>query len=343
MKYQSVSVFPAFIALFLAVNIFCQTPAPDAPPVLKDATSGTDASELFQVGEVRGAVNSKAVYLPKPVYPNEAREAGAEGKVTVQITIDEDGNVISANALSGHSLLKNVSEETARRTKFRIARDAAGQAVQTNGVLAYSFAIQKAGWTKIGYDLAILAKAPTLRNFPAASIAKTFQPEWTQESEMLGKIAEMKSAEIETPVAAPINNRPFIRRDIQKMSNGSGVASMRMEVQLPILNPPTPERIAISQNLISSLQSRLGNDALSLWQFNLGVNLSKALWLFRNPVERSNAAQILRQTAENAPPNVTPEVLAELQKLIAVFARKTRAMETEGEIGKSLSVIFRSK
>lgn len=336
MKHQFASLFPAFVALFFAVNTFCQT------PVLKDATSGTDASELFQVGDVRGAVNSKAVYLPKPAYPIDAREAGAEGKVTVQITIDEDGNVVSANALSGHSLLKNVSEETARRTKFRIARDVAGQAVQINGVLTYSFAIQKAGWTKTGYDLAILEKAPTLRNFPAASIARAFQPEWTKESEMLEKIAEMKGAESETPVAVPINNRPFIRRDIQKMSNGSGVASMRMEVQLPILNPPTPERIAISQNLISSLQSRLGNDALSLWQFNLGVNLSKALWLFRNPVERSNAAQILRQAAENAPPNVSAEVLTEMQKLIAVFERKTRTMETDSEIGKSLSVIFRS-
>src|SRR5688572_32827123 len=45
-----------------------------------------------------GVLNSKAVSLPRPEYPAEARAAGLEGVVYVEVTIDEEGNVISAVA-----------------------------------------------------------------------------------------------------------------------------------------------------------------------------------------------------------------------------------------------------
>ena len=47
-----------------------------------------------------GVLNGKAVSLPKPAYPAIARQAHAAGTVTVQVTIDENGNVISAHAIS---------------------------------------------------------------------------------------------------------------------------------------------------------------------------------------------------------------------------------------------------
>ncbi len=292
---------------------------------------------------MRGIVNAKAIYLAKPVYPIEAREGGAEGAVRVEITIDEDGNVISANAVSGHPLLKIASEEAARKTKFRISRRPDGQAVQATGVLVYKFAIEKASWSKIGYDLAILEKTPTLRSFSVPTISKAFQPEWANELELLEKIAEMKRAEIERQANAPEDNQPVFRRSIERKPDGGIVSSMRGEMRLPIPNPPTPERISVSQNLISSLQSRLGNDELSLWQFNLGVNLSKALEIYRNPNERSNAAQILRQFSQDAPQDAPAEILNELQKLIAIFEKGKPTMDTHNEIGRSLSAIFRSK
>src|SRR5687768_264289 len=45
-----------------------------------------------------GVLNGKAVSLPKPAYPAEAREVKAEGAVAVDIVIDETGSVISAAA-----------------------------------------------------------------------------------------------------------------------------------------------------------------------------------------------------------------------------------------------------
>lgn len=342
MKCQSVLVFSIFAGLVLTFNTFSQLVAPKTPPVLKDEANPAAASELFQVGDVRGAVKNKGIYLAKPVYPNEAREAGAEGKVSVEITIDEEGNVSAAKGVSGHPLLQTPSEDAARRTKFRILRDDSGQAIKSSGVLNYNFAIQKAGWSKIGYDLAILEKIPTLLNFSVSIIAKAFQPEWTNELELLGKIAELKRVEAVSPPAALPSIR-FNSQISEKKWNGMVIKSTPDENSLLIPNPPTPERVLISQNLISSLQSRLGNDQMSFWQFNLGINLSKALWLYRNPKERLNTAQIVRQSADNAPEGASAEVLTELRNLAAVFEGQESRSDIDYEIRKSLSIIFRNK
>ena len=65
-----------------------------------------------------GTLNARAVTLPQPQYPDIARAAKAEGQVTVEVTIDEQGNVIEARAISGHPLLQGASVKAARQAKF---------------------------------------------------------------------------------------------------------------------------------------------------------------------------------------------------------------------------------
>lgn len=50
-------------------------------------------------------LNSGAVMLGKPKYPQAAKAVRASGKVEVQVLINELGNVVSAEAISGHPLL----------------------------------------------------------------------------------------------------------------------------------------------------------------------------------------------------------------------------------------------
>src|ERR1051326_7026592 len=50
-----------------------------------------------------GVLNGKAISLPKPAYPAIAKAAHAAGTVTVQVLIDENGNVVSAKAISSIS------------------------------------------------------------------------------------------------------------------------------------------------------------------------------------------------------------------------------------------------
>lgn len=129
------------------------------PPVRRGITTilGTESSSEFKgvlgseppaPGEARprgaiagGVLNGKAVVLPKPAYPAIARQAHASGIVTVQVVIDEEGNVISAHAVSGHPLLQAVSVEAARNSKFSPTR-LSGQPVKVTGVITYNFVAQ---------------------------------------------------------------------------------------------------------------------------------------------------------------------------------------------------------
>ncbi len=85
-----------------------------------------------------GVINGKATYLPKPNFSAAAKAVGASGTVSVQITIDLNGNVISANAVSGHPLLKADCERVARMTKFSQTL-LSNQAVKATGILTYNF------------------------------------------------------------------------------------------------------------------------------------------------------------------------------------------------------------
>jgi len=88
-----------------------------------------------------GVLNGKAVNLVKPSYPAIARSAHAAGAVQVQVLIDENGNVISAHAVSGHPLLQAAAVQAARASKFTPTK-LSGQPVKVNGVIIYNFVAQ---------------------------------------------------------------------------------------------------------------------------------------------------------------------------------------------------------
>lgn len=85
-----------------------------------------------------GALTGSATSLPKPLYPPAAKAVGAQGKVDVQVVIDESGRVISATAVNGNPLLRQAAEDAARKAKFD-ATTLSGVPVKVTGVIAYSF------------------------------------------------------------------------------------------------------------------------------------------------------------------------------------------------------------
>ncbi len=88
-----------------------------------------------------GVLNGKAINLPKPAYPAAARSVRATGAVMVQITVNEKGEVISANAVSGHPLLRAAAVQAARQTRFAPTK-LSGQPVKVTGVLTFNFSGQ---------------------------------------------------------------------------------------------------------------------------------------------------------------------------------------------------------
>lgn len=85
-----------------------------------------------------GVLNGRAVSLPKPSYPAVARAARQTGTVTVQVTIDENGSVISARAVSGPPLLQASAVQAAYGAKFSPTK-LSGQPVKVTGVITYNF------------------------------------------------------------------------------------------------------------------------------------------------------------------------------------------------------------
>jgi TonB family protein len=84
-----------------------------------------------------GNMTGRAVSLPKPAYPSTAKQSGANGQVIVQVTVDEEGNVLSASAVSGHPLLRRPAEAAARQAKF--ASNIGGMNSKATGVVVYNF------------------------------------------------------------------------------------------------------------------------------------------------------------------------------------------------------------
>jgi protein TonB len=110
------------------VVIADEPPPPEPKPVPRAPISG-------------GVLNGKALSLPHPPYPQIAKAAHASGTVVVQVLIDENGNVVSARAVSGHPLLQAVAVAAARGARFSPTK-LSGQPVKVTGVIQYNFVAQ---------------------------------------------------------------------------------------------------------------------------------------------------------------------------------------------------------
>ncbi len=85
-----------------------------------------------------GELNSRAVKLQIPVYLQDAKRLGIQGKVLVQIMIDEKGSVTSAKSTSGNALLRGSAEDAACRSKFKPVL-VSNQPVKATGFIIYNY------------------------------------------------------------------------------------------------------------------------------------------------------------------------------------------------------------
>jgi TonB family protein len=85
-----------------------------------------------------GVLNGKAISLPKPAYPAEARDIGASGVINVRVLVDESGQVISVTAEQGHPALQRAAEAAARQARFQQATSS-GQFARVSGIVTYNF------------------------------------------------------------------------------------------------------------------------------------------------------------------------------------------------------------
>lgn len=85
-----------------------------------------------------GVFQGSATRRVEPTYPPLAKAARVSGSVVVEVTVDEEGNVISARALSGHPLLKDAAVGAARGWRFKPTL-LQGEPVKVIGTITFNF------------------------------------------------------------------------------------------------------------------------------------------------------------------------------------------------------------
>ncbi len=109
-----------------------------------------------------GVFQGSATRRVEPVYPPLAKAARISGSVVVEVTIDEEGNTISARAISGHPLLKDSAVAAASGWRFSQTK-LQGVPVRVIGTITFNFSLDGPGEIeKLNEQLAANPNSPEL-------------------------------------------------------------------------------------------------------------------------------------------------------------------------------------
>lgn len=109
-----------------------------APETVKEVVPET-APDFVNLGTITAA---DAVRMVGPIYNPMAKRSNITGKVIVALVLDEEGNVTSAKADSGHQLLRDSAEAAARKSKFKPAMFN-GKPVKGKASITYNFTMNE--------------------------------------------------------------------------------------------------------------------------------------------------------------------------------------------------------
>ena len=113
-------------------------PAMRAPDSLPRADSSEPPPPPAETRKTAVIIKAEALQRIQPDYPGNARLARQEGTVKVELSINERGDVIAAQVVSGASLLRPAAAAAARRWKFKPAtRD--GKPVASVSTVIFNF------------------------------------------------------------------------------------------------------------------------------------------------------------------------------------------------------------
>jgi Ca-activated chloride channel homolog len=114
-------------------------PPPTAPTPPPPPSKGVPTPILNQNLKVPSTVlQGSATKKVQPAYPAIAKAARAQGVVQVQITVDENGEVIDARVINGHPMFRDAALQGAKQWRFK-PTELSGKPVKTQGILTFNF------------------------------------------------------------------------------------------------------------------------------------------------------------------------------------------------------------
>ncbi|MBK8812885.1 MAG: energy transducer TonB [Acidobacteria bacterium] len=286
--------FFVFLAL-LSANVAAQQPKidpprPDGAPQIRESFNFPRYPNFFRVGEIKGKIApAKAIYLPTPTFPENAREAGVDGKVRVDIIIATDGTVSSAKSVSGAKEFFPAAETAAVNSRFL------PPGIEVAAYLTYEFIIRKPNWFLVAFDLY------TIPDSNPGVIRKAFPSDWAEEIELAERLIE---------IGRRRPPRPNLVGATRTATDNTTM--IRASVSLP-----SPELNAAATNLAGKIRLRLAADPASLRQFELAEGFIQALTAFRNPAMQNYSTGLLRRFVDESPENLPPTWIARLRGFLA--------------------------
>jgi TonB family protein len=135
-----------FVVFFLALITSAQQPLsvnasahPDLPASITTGASSNSASVRSQPGD---SSELQVLHMTRVHYPEQARQNGVQGQVTLRVEISEDGTVEKILPLSGHPLLIPAAVAAVKKWRYRpFIRD--GKPVKVSTLLPLDFAFNE--------------------------------------------------------------------------------------------------------------------------------------------------------------------------------------------------------
>jgi TonB family protein len=153
--------------LDLPDSLFIFTAPPDATETKELTQDSPKASRPSTVAPAPGPASDAEprAFVPlltpvqqaEPAYPPSARSQGLQGMVNLLVTIDPDGSVVSAEPLSGRTILRPAAVDAVKRWKYRpILRDGHPVFAYTQAVVDFIIDPQKppGSLADMGFDIA---------------------------------------------------------------------------------------------------------------------------------------------------------------------------------------------
>jgi TonB family protein len=294
------------------------------------------------VGVSKGVLNGAAISLVKPAYPPAAKAVKAEGVVSVQVIIDEEGNVVSAEAVGGHPLLRAASVNAALQSKFKPTL-LEGQPVKVTGIVVYNFVVAPSplSMRRIGYTLSLAESSLWWNDSSPEEIANSLPAEWKEEKETLKNLETyIKNKEeenlkaVEKARAAAPNEQTKSVGTFKIGAENLSASGVRASTPAGFYKPLDAESAEKLRALQSKIESRLPVSDKELWSFRLGKLLGKTkAEIEDNDKTRANLSE-LDQLMQVTPYQFAESVSSEIREISESYRQSSASAEMRARLEK---------
>ena len=294
--------------------------------------SVANAQEPDQRTVSGGVLNGKATLLPKPAFPAEARAVGATGAVSVQVVIDENGDVVSANAVSGHPLLRAAAAEAAKGAKFSPTR-LEGVPVRVTGIITYNFVLG----LQVARMAFVLTHAELTSSFGEYGAPESFAfqlpSDWSDEKAILKSLTfeqppETKADEKKVSIERP-GDPPLVKDKTRYTIKGDAnypVASFAPYGRRKL----DASSIASVQKVSRMIEGRASEIESKAWAYELGKELGRLVAEIDDTSKFQSNLAAIESLSGRAPATAVRSSLQQLNAFIE-FAKKEGIRDDNGQ------------